>query len=338
MYRQTAIPRWRGFNLLGVYVKGRSPGHYNEEDFQMMADWGFDFVRLPLSYRFWTEEGDPFSIQEEGLAPIDEAVRWGERYGIHVNIAFHRGPGYCIHDRPDGASGFQEPFDLWKDDDALECFVRHWVLFAKRYRGEGAGRLSFNMLNESSRASVEDHGRVMRAAVRAVHEISPDRLCVVDGLSGGNFPLADLGDLAREGCAQSCRGYIPAGVSHYRAPWVDRESQFPYPVWPGGLAGDEVWTRERLDAHYDAWAGLGEAFEMGIHCGEGGSNHNCPHDVALRWLEDLLSILKSHNIGYAQWEFSGDFGVLDSNRADVVYEEYRGRRLDKKMLDLLRAY
>lgn len=34
----------------------------------------------------------------------------------------------------------------------------------------------------------------------------------------------------------------------------------------------------------------------------------------------------------------GGFGVLDSNRADVAYEDFRGHKLDRKMLDLLRTY
>jgi endoglucanase len=36
------------------------------------------------------------------------------------------------------------------------------------------------------------------------------------------------------------------------------------------------------------------------------------------------------------WNFRGAFGVLDSGRADVAYEDFRGRKLDRKMLDLLR--
>lgn len=93
MYKQTVLPRWMGFNLMGVYMKGHSPGHYNEEDFQMMSDLGFNFVRLPLSYLFWIQDGDEWKIDESKLEAVDKAVRWGETYGIHVNISFHRRAG-----------------------------------------------------------------------------------------------------------------------------------------------------------------------------------------------------------------------------------------------------
>ena len=45
-----------------------------------------------------------------------------------------------------------------------------------------------------------------------------------------------------------------------------------------------------------------------------------------------------HKIGYALWNFRGDFGVLDSNRADVDYKDWYGHKLDQKLLDLLKKY
>ena len=41
-------------------------------------------------------------------------------------------------------------------------------------------------------------------------------------------------------------------------------------------------------------------------------------------------------IGFALWNFRGAFGVLDSGRADGVYEDWHGHKLDRKLLDLLK--
>jgi len=151
-------------------------------------------------------------------------------------------------------------------------------------------------------------------------------------------PMPDLGDLAQANVAQSCRGYIPAGVSHYRANWVDRNSDFPEAAWPGGWAEDGVWDRRRLELHYGAWAAIADVFGMGVHCGEMGCFNRTPHAVALRWMEDLLDILQEHNIGWALWNLRGSFGVLDSGRSDVQYEDYKGHLLDRAMLELLKKY
>ena len=81
MFQQTVLPRWKGFNLLGAFTMD-SPGKFEEEDFQLIADLGFDFVRLPLNYTFWIDYNDPFEINDGKLSIVDDCVNWGEKYGI----------------------------------------------------------------------------------------------------------------------------------------------------------------------------------------------------------------------------------------------------------------
>src|SRR5512145_781552 len=52
---QKVFPRWKGFNFTYFFNKwsDRSP---LEDDFRWMRDWGFDFIRLPSTYKFWTDE------------------------------------------------------------------------------------------------------------------------------------------------------------------------------------------------------------------------------------------------------------------------------------------
>ena len=47
------LPRWRGFNILDFFSPQRyiaNPARFaaTEQDFKWMADWGFDFVRIPI--------------------------------------------------------------------------------------------------------------------------------------------------------------------------------------------------------------------------------------------------------------------------------------------------
>ena len=51
---------------------------------------------------------------------------------------------------------------------------------------------------------------------------------------------------------------------------------------------------------------------------------------------DVLEILSANKIGFAVWNFIGDFGVLDSKRTDVDYADWYGHKLDKKFLDLMK--
>ena len=124
-----------------------SPGYF-EDGYQMISDLGFDFVRLPLNYTFWIDYDDPFTINESKLDVVDQAVRWGEKYGIHVNIAFHRAPGFSV------AKDRVEPFDLWRDKEALEAFILHWTTFARRYKGIPSSKVSFNLVNEPAQVGL----------------------------------------------------------------------------------------------------------------------------------------------------------------------------------------
>ncbi|HZL10246.1 MAG TPA: hypothetical protein VFC65_09625 [Prolixibacteraceae bacterium] len=54
----------------------------------------------------------------------------------------------------------------------------------------------------------------------------------------------------------------------------------------------------------------------------------------MAWFVDVLYILTDNQIGYALWNFRGDFGVLYSGRKDVVYEDWYSYKLNRKMLDL----
>jgi len=327
---QPAIPRWRGFNLLEMFTT-QSQGDFQEDDFRWMSDWGFDFARIPMCYTLWIVGDDAYDIYEPMLENIDRVVEYGQKYGIHICLNFHRAPGYSVNRER------EEPFNLWKDQEALDAFCFHWQLYARRYRGTSPERLSFNLVNEPTdptrTMSRADHERVVRAAAGAIREVDPERLIVVDGLRWGREPVGELIDL---GLVQSCRAYEPMNVSHYEASWVDSKG-WPEPVWPGRLAGGERWDRRKLERFYRPWiqlAGQGVA----VHCGEGGAFNRTPHEVFLSWFRDVLEILTGAGIGYALWNLRGSFGVLDSGRADVAYEGWHGHQLDRKLLTLLQEF
>src|SRR5215472_10660043 len=68
------LPRWRGFNLLAKFVKQRSGNPaFAESDFSMLAEWQFNFVRLPLSYWCWSNPNDWLTLREPELKDIDQA-------------------------------------------------------------------------------------------------------------------------------------------------------------------------------------------------------------------------------------------------------------------------
>lgn len=338
-YLQSGLPRWRGFNLLGMYTSHHE-GTFMEEDFQLISELGFDFVRIPMSYRTWTVAGDlsdpadVYKVNESKLESIDACVRLGEKYGLHVNLNFHRAPGYCIN------PGEKEPFDLWHDMEAVKAFAWHWEMFAKRYLGIKSDKLSFDLVNEplgeKQGVTHGDHRRAIEAAVKAIRTVDPGRLIVADGMDGGNTPCPELADL---NIAESCRAYVPMTLTHHKAGWWrehDKWTEIPH--WPDMENYDGIWNKDRLYKHYEVWAKMSQELGLGVHCGEGGVFMHTPHPAILAWMEDVMDILMGFNIGYALWNFRGAFGILDSERKDCPYVDWQGHQLDKAMLDILKRH
>ncbi|TAN37754.1 MAG: glycoside hydrolase [Verrucomicrobia bacterium] len=460
-----SLPRWRGFNLLEKFIRGVHDAPFEESDFDIIAEWGFNFVRLPCDYRIWTEA--PGHYREAPLKEIDRAIRLGRERGIHVLLNLHRAPGYTV------AKPQPEKLDLWADDtggeEARRQFAAQWQMFAERYRGIPSRELSFNLVNEPPRIPAEKYIRACAAAVEAIHRADPDRLVLADGLEYGHIPVPELKALR---IGQCTRGYDPIQLSHYRADWIKGSKNYPLPTWPmlthptaflcGNLkkdlqsplilqgnfpAGTKLalhLTRLSASPHLvikadgqtllqrsfattpenhqpevtdvletelsataqeisiavekgdwlkwqelhiappaqpvtrlrslDKWGGKpgtwvigpdgvaqcasGNKIEcdrdvlwnrsvepwiklrdsgVGVMVGEWGCHNRTPHPVALAWMRDCLANWQRANFGWALWNLRGSFGVLDSERKDVAYENFRGHKLDRQMLELLRA-
>jgi endoglucanase len=323
------LPRWRGFNLLEKFIAPRSGASppFVEQDFELIADWGFDFVRLPLDYRCWSPGKDWKLISERVLKEIDQAVEYGKQHGVHVCLNFHRAPGYCVNPPA-------EPFDLWSDETALEACAFHWGHFAKRYKGIPNTQVSFNLLNEPGRVPEASYRRVVKRLVEAIREQDAGRLIIADGLEWGTKPVKSLVDLK---IAQSTRGYQPMQVSHYKAGWVKGSDSWPTPTWPLQEPGKSKVDKEKLrEQRIEPWKALAKE-GVGVHVGEWGTFQQTPHEVTLAWMRDNLDLWKQAGWGWALWNLRGSFGVLDSGRKDIAYEDFKGHKLDRKMLDLLRS-
>ncbi|QEH41502.1 glycoside hydrolase family 5 protein [Chitinophaga sp. XS-30] len=343
------LPAWKGFNLLDFFSPdpAKSRPRTPEDHFRWMRDWGFDFVRIPMAYpnyldidrsrRITPEE--VYKTDERRVEEIEKLVAMAHRYNMHVSLNLHRAPGYCIN------AGFYEPYNLWRDEEALKAFCFHWNFWAKRFAGVPASKISFDLVNEPAmREDMNDqhtkvssvpgqvYRKVAQAAAAAIRKENPERLIIADGNDVGSSVVPEITDLD---IAQSCRGYYPGQISHYKAPWANKDiTDLPEPKWPGQM-GNRYFDRQMLEKHYQPWVDLVKQ-GVGVHCGECGCWNKTPHDVFLAWFGDVLDVLGSQGIGFGLWEFSGDFGVLNSRRTDVQYEDWHGQQLDRKLLDLLR--
>ncbi|MGP8202108.1 MAG: glycoside hydrolase family 5 protein [Limisphaerales bacterium] len=318
------LPPWRGFNLLNKFSGRNDP--FEERDFEWLAELGFNFVRLPMDYRMWIENSDWTRFLEPTLKQIDHAVDLGTRHGIHVCLNFHRAPGYTVAKPPEKKS-------LWSDDETLRVCGLHWAHFAERYQGIPNRQLSFDLFNEPPKLEPRTYRRVVSSVCDAIRKRDPGRLIICDGRDWGNTAPTELIGL---GIAAATRGYLPMHVSHYLASWVDGADRWPEPTWPmeeGGV----LWNNETLQSRQIApWKRL-ETQGVGVIVGEFGAFNKTPHPVVLAWMRDYVDLWTAAGWGWALWNFTGSFGIIDSDRPDVEYENWHGHKLDREMLKLVQG-
>ncbi|HJS98157.1 MAG TPA: cellulase family glycosylhydrolase [Terriglobales bacterium] len=367
-------PRWYGFNLLEYfstdadwmkYFPYKNDGMFLEDDFRWIRDWGFNWVRLPMDYRFWTSS-DLFTITEKKVEPIDRAIRLGEKFGVHVNLCLHRAPGLCILDTMDekltGIHVTKEKTDVFTDLHTFDAFVHQWTYFADRYKGISSKHLSFNLVNEpivlpnaAELAEMRRHGpvtaadlfspermrrhekdyvRLAKASHEAIHQHDPQRLVISDGYAGGGWAVPEL---AGTGMLQSCHTYTPMQLTHHKCEWARGmlSGSEAAPTWPlKDEKGKVVCDRQTLTNLFTPWGTL-SAKGVPIHFGEMGCYKHTPPEVVLAWFRDTLDVIGALNSGWALWNFRGPFGVLDTERPGTKFEEWRGHKLDRPLLTLL---
>ena len=321
-----------GFNFQWMcsWKPDQKPEPADEKALDFLAEFGFNFVRIPLDYRFWTRDFDYFHPDESVFACIDRYVDACRSRNIHLSLNLHRAPGFCTN-RND-----LERHNLWRDKLAQYAFVFLWETFASRYQGISSEWLSFDLINEPPNPGEygmnrRNHARLIRRTVAAIRAIDPCREITIDGLGGGYYAMPELADL---GVTHSGRGYHPMPVSHHQASWWAGHTKSPVPRYPGLRWQGQCWDRAALKEVYRPWQDV-EKRGAKIHIGEFGCFNRTPNDIAIRWLSDLLSIYKEFGWGYALWNFHGPFGIIDHHRSGARLELVSGYQVDRAMLDLM---
>ena len=321
-----------GFNFQWMcsWKPDLKPEPADEKALDFLAEFGFNFVRIPLDYRFWTTDFDYFHPDEFVFPCIDQYLEACRSRGIHLSLNLHRAPGFCTN-RND-----LERHNLWRDKIAQDAFVFLWETFACRYKDVSSEWLGFDLVNEPPNPGQygmtrRNHAGLIRRTEASIRAIDPCREITIDGLGGGYYAMPELADL---GVTHSGRGYHPMPVSHHQASWWSGHAKAPAPRYPGLRWQGQCWDQAAIKEVYAPWREV-EKKGARIHIGEFGCFDRTPNDIAIRWLSDLLSVYREFGWGYAMWNFQGPFGIIDHSRPGARLEPVSGYQVDRTLLDLL---
>ncbi|MBQ9430441.1 MAG: DUF2341 domain-containing protein [Kiritimatiellae bacterium] len=327
------VGSWRGANVVSMFL---APWSYadpfihtlsvEEDEFALLEKCGLNFARLPIDYRFVLSPDDWEHWLEDGLAKIDAAVEYGRRHHIHVMLCLYRAPGFSVYH----LEAFKRPMTLNADPRALVAFKRIWREFARRYKGIPNSELSFNPVNEPIQFSTEQYVKVFGETIDEIRKEDPNRLVMLDGNGCGRVPVAHFFSVPFTG--QCFRGYEPGGFTHYG---VRGHFAAVKPYWPkDGNDKAMQWVPQGQAKNNAALDCIPKGYPVMI--GEFGCFAETDHESTLKFMENYFNSWRERGYGWAIWDYDSPFGFVDSGRPDAEYIEVMGRKVDKKMLELLR--
>jgi len=332
------LSRWRGFNLLEKFtVQENQP--YKEEDFKLIAELGFKFVRLPLDYRCFVRGTDYSVLHEKTMRELDKAVEYGVRYNIHVCFNFHRAPEYCVNP-PIGLTHYKADWI----DNSYNWSSPTWpvYMFFSSYlfgpiKKEYQTPLIINVdIRQKTRLRIKVHkvSHLSRLIIKADNEPVFDKV-FEPGPGKGEWSRVIYEaewDIYQNIYDKYYSTVIPAGTEQITIENTEGEGSII--TDKKNALYDSQWLRE---VYLAPWIKIHKQ-GVPVIVGEFGVFRHTPHDVTLAWMEDFLKVVKKEGFGWALWNFRGSFGILDSNRKDVHYKNFHGHKLDAQMLELLIKY
>jgi endoglucanase len=112
--------------------------YITEADIDQIAKMGFNSVRVPLHWKFFTSE------DAEGFRLVDQLVEWARKDGIYVILDMHCAPGGQTGANIDDSWGY--PW-LYTSSEAQDETVAVWKRIAAHYKNNPTV-LGYDLLNE----------------------------------------------------------------------------------------------------------------------------------------------------------------------------------------------
>lgn len=301
------------------------------EDFQRMADYGADHIRQPVDFPLIESPEAGGGLRPEGMSYVDRAVKWARQAGLAIIIDLHSAPGMCFATPDDN--------DIWTNTAKQERFAGLWRRLAQHYQGPQFDHVAFELVNEPTAADNADWNRIARIGLEAVRSVDATRTVLIGSNSWSNpVTFSDLEDFGDPNVVYNFHLYEPFIFTHQRAPWVEHlkclDMAIDYPTVVPDLSEAAAampteamreqtlcYSGVRLDASRlaDTLAPV-LAFRQKcgrpVYCGEFGVYGVAPVESQLRWYEDVMVLFDRCDIGWANWDYKGGFGLLTAERRE----------------------
>jgi endoglucanase len=270
-----------------------------EEDIAFIKFCGATVVRLPLNYRHFERDSEPYKYLETGFERLDRVVQWCSKHHLYAILDLHSVQGWQNSDWHCDNSSRHTFF--WQHPHFQDRFIALWEEFARHYKGN-ATIAGYNVMNEpvcnapagrfyddrEYKTDWDTFNRVYRRVVQHIRVIDPDHIIFLEGdLFSSRFEKMDA----------PFADNLVYSSHNYASPSYDPRQ---IPVSTEQRKQNVQRQREIFLAHEGTR--YMQRYNVPLWVGEFGANGDCG-------LEDQVSIFEEYGAHWTIWTYK-DVGVM----------------------------
>lgn len=287
----------RGFNMgnaLESAVEGEGGMYIHDAYLQIIADAGFNSIRLPVSWSYRSMSAPPFTIDYAFFDRVDHVVQTALQQGLTVVLNIHHFDE--LNERPTAYK---------------EWFLSMWKQIATHYK-DYPDELYFEILNEPhGDFDAATWNQFAREALAIIRQENPYRMVVIGPVSWNaidKIPTLDLPEEDR-GIIVTYHYYWPFDFTHQGASWVDGAD-----AWLGTPRRGSPDEKEEVTYYFDQAVDWAEKHDRPLFLGEFGAYSRADDNSRYRWTDYIARSAEKRNISWTYWEFGAGFGAYDRDK------------------------
>jgi endoglucanase len=269
-----------------------------EDYLQLIADAGFQSVRIPIRWNAHAGDGSPYEIDDSFFERVDQVIQWALKYNLKVIINIHH---------------YNELMN--SPSSHKKRFLNLWSQIADHYKEYSNSNLVFEILNEPhDKMDATLWNQYLQEALSVIRETNKERIVMIGTAPWGGFggvQNLELPDNDQQ-IIVTVHYYNPFHFTHQGAGWVGDESE----KWLGTTWTGTSNQKSEIDTAFNEVKNWAEDNNRPVHLGEFGAYERAPMESRILWTEYVRKSAEQNDFSWAYWEFGAGFGIYDRTKKE----------------------
>ena len=315
----------RGLNvshwLSQTEIRGVERENYvTDKDFKLIAELGFDHVRLPIDEeQMWNEKGER---NDEAFKLLHKAIKWSFENNLRIIVDLHVLRSHHFN-RPDSRK-------LWQDKSAQEAFIKYWRELSEELNQYPNSKLAYEPLNEAVSDNPEDWNNLINWVISEIRKLEPERTIIMGSNNWqqvGTFKDLKVPENDKN-IILSFHYYEPFLLTHYQAPWTNMKFLNLDINYPGQMVDTTIYSilstddknlvkelnknndMSTIEKEIIQAVDIAKKYDLKLYCGEFGAFPTTKLSLRQAWYKDMISIFNKYDIAWTHWNYKNDFPVV----------------------------